>query len=183
VDLSDRDAPAVSFRALAPVRWETIEVDHLDRLASLDELERHVQLGWAAQRSDDTGANGTEWMTRVILRGPCALWSELRTEENRQLLADELRELLGVLEVTVDAECVHPVLALDEHRTRIDVLGEALRLAAALRRGETRLEGLDPGDLVGAPSGDPAAVGRYVRDLLAEADGEIAARLLDSPAS
>ncbi|MDH3422767.1 MAG: DNA repair exonuclease, partial [Gemmatimonadota bacterium] len=99
VDLSDRDTPAVSFRSLAAVRWDTIEVDRLDGVTSLDELERHVQLAWGAQRTDDPGTNGTEWMMRVILRGSCPLWSELRTEEDRELLGRELRELLGVLEV------------------------------------------------------------------------------------
>ena len=180
VDLSDRDAPAVSFRSLATVRWETVDVDRLDGVTSLDELERHVQLAWASQRADDPGTNGTEWMVRVILSGPCALWSELRAEEDRDVLAHELRELLGVLEVVVDAEGIHPVLALDEHRARVDVLGEALRLAGSLRRGESRLEGLDPGDLAGVSSDDPAAVDRYVRELLGEVDGELAARLLDT---
>jgi exonuclease SbcD len=180
VDLSDRDAPAVSFRSLANVRWETIEVDRLDTVTSLDELERHVQLQWASQRTGDPGGPGTEWMARVILRGACSLWSELRAEEDRELLAGELKDLLGVLEVVVDAEGIHPVLALDEHRTRVDVLGEALRLAEALRREESRLRSLDPGDLAGVSSDDQAAVDRYVRELLDEADGEIAARLLDT---
>jgi len=180
VDLSDRDAPAVSFRSLASVRWETVEVGHLDTVTSLDELERHVQIAWASQRTDDPGGNGTEWMARVILSGPCGLWSELRSEEDRVMLARELRDLLGVLEVVVDADGVHPVLDLEEHRTRMDVLGEALRLASTLRAGEGTLGGLDPSDLVGISSDDPAAIDRYVRELLGEIDGELAARLLDT---
>jgi len=178
VDLSDRDAPVVSFRPLAPVRWETVEVDRLEGVRSLDELERQVQLAWEAARARDPGANGTEWMARVVLSGPCPLWTELRSEENRDLLARELPAMLGALEVAVVADGVHPVLSLDEHRGRIDVLGEALRLAAAVRRGESRIAGLDAGDLAGVTSDDPAAVDRYVRDLLADIDGEIAARLL-----
>jgi len=180
VDLSDRGAAAVSFRCLAPVRWETVEVDWLDGVTSLDELERHVQLAWDSQRADDVGVSGTEWMVRVILTGACALWSELRADEDRDLLARELRDVLGVLEVTVVADAVHPVLDMNDHRERIDVLGGALRLAGALRRGDTRLDGLDPGDLVGITSDDPSAVDRYVRELLADVDGEIAARLLDT---
>jgi exonuclease SbcD len=179
VDLSDRAAPAVSFRPLAPVRWETLDVDRLEAVASLDELERHVQLAWTTRRADDPGVTGTEWVVRVVLAGPCALWSELRSDEDRELLERELRELLGVLEVSVVTERVHPLLALDEHRERVDVLGEALRLAGAVSRGEARLAGLEPGDLVGLTSDDPAAVDRYVRGLLDGVDGEIAARLLD----
>lgn len=182
VDLSDRATPTVSFRALAPVRWDTLEVGRLDSIASLDELERHVQLAWNAQRADDPGAGRSEWMVRVILTGPCPLWATLRGEEDRELLARELRELLGALEVAVHTEGVHAVLALEEHRERVDVLGRALRLAVAVRQGEDGLGGLDAGELVGVVSDDPAAAARYVRDLLRDADAEIAARLLDTGA-
>jgi len=183
VDLSDRDAPAVSFRSLAPVRWETVQVGRLDEIGSLDELERHVQLAWNTQRADDAGASGTEWMVRVVLDGPCPLWSELRSDEDRELLQSELKELLGVLEVAAVVEGVHPILALEEHRGRVDVLGEALRLAEAVRRGEARIPGLDASDLAGVPSDDPAALDRYVRELLGGMDGDIAAQLLDLDAS
>jgi DNA repair exonuclease SbcCD nuclease subunit len=180
VDLSDRAEPAVSFRALAPVRWDTVEVGRLDGVDSLDELERRCQLAWDSRRIDDPGPSGTEWMIRFVLSGPCPLWSTLRGEEDRDLLAREIQELLGALEVSVHAEGVHPVLALDEHRDRIDVLGEALRMAAAVRRGELHLGQLEAGELVGVTSDDPAAVRRYVKDLLRDSDGEIAARLLSS---
>jgi hypothetical protein len=178
VDLSDRGSPIVSFRSLAPVRWETIEVDRLEGVGTLDELERQIQLVWDAARAGDPGSSGTEWMTRVVLSGPCPLWTDLRSQENAELLARELAELLGALEVTVLVDGVYPVLSLDEHRGRVDVLGEALRLVAAVRRGEARIPGLEHSDLAGVPSDDPAAVERYVRDLLGGLDGEIAARLL-----
>ena len=183
VDLSDRAAPMVSFRAMAPVRWETLEVGRLDQVTSLDGLERQIQLAWDAERGRDPGSGTTEWMVRVVLTGPCPLWSTLRNEEDRELVARELGELLGALEVSLQTEAVHPVLALDEHRERVDVLGEALRLARAVRRGEARLPGLGAGDLAGAPSDDQAVVERYVRELLGDVDGEIAARLLSTPSA
>jgi hypothetical protein len=165
------------------VRWETLEVDRLDGVTSLDELERQVQLVWDRTSEDDSAAMGTEWMLRVVLSGSCPLWSELRTEEDRDVLASELRDLLGALDVTVMADGVHPVLSLDEHRARVDVLGEALRLAGAVRRGDARLPALDPGDLVGVGSEDPEALERYVRDLLEGMDAELAARLLEEPSA
>ena len=161
------------------MRWETLEVDRLESVASLDELERHVQLAWNAARESDPAASGTEWMIRVVLSGPCPLWSELRAEEDRELLGRELGELLGALEVVVSADAVHPVLPIEEHRARVDVLGEALRLAAGIRRGQRRLAGVEPGDLAGIGSDDPSTLARYVQDLLGGADGEIAARLLE----
>ena len=50
-------------------------------------------------------------MIRAVLRGPCPLWSELRNEEDRELLSRELGEMLGALDVVVTADEVHPVVA------------------------------------------------------------------------
>jgi DNA repair exonuclease SbcCD nuclease subunit len=179
VDLSDRDGPAVAFRPLAPVRWETLATDRLEGVRSLDELLRHLQIAWEAERRLEPRASPAEWMVRVVLSGPCPLWTGLRSEEDRDHVASELRELLGVLEVTVSAEDVHPVLSLREHAARVDVLGEALRLCASVRTGEAKLD-IAPGDLAMIGADDSLGVDGYVRDLLSGADGELAARLLET---
>jgi hypothetical protein len=178
VDLTDRNAPAIAFRPLGPVRWETLEVARLDALSTLDELERHVMAAWRGAREGDPGTSATEWMVRVVLAGACPLWAELRDPEDRDMVGRELTRLMGALDVTVVADAVHPVVSVEEHRVRTDVLGEALKLVEAIRDGSGELEGLDPGDLAGVGSSDPAAVRAYVRRLLADADGEIAAHLL-----
>jgi exonuclease SbcD len=183
VDLSDRGAPMVSFRSLAPVRWDTIEVDRLETVRSLDELERQVQLAWRTRRATDPGTNGTEWMVRVVLTGACPLWSELRATEDLDHLASELCEGIGALDVFIATEGVHPVIPIDEHRLRTDVLGAALRLTEAVRHGDEVLAHVDPSELVGLSSDDPGTVKSYVQRLLAEADGEIAARLLEGGSS
>lgn len=180
VDLSDRAAAVVSFRALAPVRWETLVVERLDDVATLDGLERRVQVAWTAARERDSGAGDTQWMIRVALRGASPLWAQLRSEEDRLLLAAELRDMLGALDVVVTADEVHPVVPLEEHRGRTDVLGEVLRLAEDLRRGRASLAGADAGSLAGAVAADVSA---YVRGLLDGADGELAARLLETTPS
>lgn len=179
VDLSDRDGPAVAFRPLAPVRWETLATDRLEGVRSLDELLHHLQIAWEAERRLEPRASPAEWMVRVELSGPCPLWTELRSAEDRDHVASELRELLGVLEVTVSAEDVHPVLSLREHAARVDVLGEALRLCASVRTGATKLD-IAPGDLARIGADDSLGVDGYVRDLLSGADGELAARLLET---
>ncbi|MEX2473357.1 MAG: metallophosphoesterase [Gemmatimonadota bacterium] len=179
VDLGDRHAPVVSFRPLASVRWETVRVGDLDAVRSLDALVGHVAAVWRDTRASDPGAPGTEWMIRVELAGPCPLWSELQRDEDVGTLVTELRDLLGVLDVTVSAAGVHPVIALDEHRTRRDVLGEALRLAQRLRDGSATLPDVVADDLAGAPGASREAVDDYVRSLLDGVDGEIAARLLE----
>ena len=178
VDLSDRAGPALSFRSLAPVRWETLRVDGLQDAGSLDRLEQRIVTLWRAVRAADPGLPGTEWMVRVALEGPTPLWREVRRDEDRATLAAELGEQLGALDVLVVAEGAHPVLAVEDHRRRTDVLGEALRLLEAVRRGEARLGGLDPSALATATSDDPRAVESLVRELSAGTDGELAARLL-----
>lgn len=183
VDLSDRADPAVAFRSLAPVRWDTIVVDHLDDVTSLDGLERRVATTWAAARSVDPTPTGTEWMVRVVLSGPSPLWSELRTIEDQEVLASELRAELGALEVAVVADAVHPVIPIAEHRLRTDVLGEALRLTEAVRTGDSSIEHLLHGSLAGPEAESPATSRAYVRKLLQGIDGELAMRLMEDPNS
>ncbi|MBM4185541.1 MAG: DNA repair exonuclease [Gemmatimonadetes bacterium] len=180
VDLSDRDAPAVRFCPLAPVRWETLSTDRLEGVRSLDELLRHLQLAWEGERRREGPSAPVEWMVRVVLSGPSPLWSELRSEEDAEHVGSELREVLGALEVTVSSEHVHPVLALGEYAARIDVLGEALRLCAAMRRGESKLD-VTAADFAGIGTDDARSVDAYVRALLEGADGELAARLVETP--
>jgi len=180
VDLTDREAPTVEFRPLAPVRWETLVADRLDGVRSLDELLRHLQLAWEGERRREGRAGALEWMVRVVLTGPCPLWAELRSEEDTEHVASELRELLGVLEVSVSAEGVHPVLAIREYATRVDVLGEALRLCDALRQGRAKLD-VSAGDFAGIGGDEGHSVDAYVRSLLDGADGELVARLVETP--
>lgn len=183
VDLADRGAPAVSFRPLAPVRWETLRVDGLQEADSLDRLERRVVAAWRAGREQEPAPAGTEWMVRVILQGPSPLWRDVRQEESREVLERELRQELGALEVTVWTDGVHPPVPVEEHRRRTDVLGEALRLLEAVRRGEEQVDGLEAGDLAGVGSDDPKVVESYVRRLLEGVDGELAARMLGADGS
>lgn len=179
VDLSDRGAPVVSFRPLASVRWETLPIGGLDAVASFDGLVGHVAATWQRTRASDPGIPGTEWMVRLALTGPCPLWSELQSEEGRDTLGAEVRDVLGVLDVVVAGEGIHPVIALDEHRGRTDVLGEALRLVAEVRSGRATLPDVLADDLAGAAGASQEAVAAYVRELLEGMDGPLAARLLD----
>lgn len=178
VDLTNRDHPAVSFRPLAPVRWETLTVAGLEASDSLDRLERRVEAAWRSASVEDAGRIGLAWMVRVVLEGPCPLWKELQAEEDRETLARELRDILGVLDVVVLADRVHPVIPVEEHRGRMDVLGEALRLLDEVRQGRVRLATVDRDSLAGLVGDDRKGVDVYVRRLLEGADAELAARML-----
>ncbi len=180
VDLSDRGAPAVTFRPLAPIRWETLTVGGLEAADSLDRLERRIESAWSAAPVRDAGRIGPEWMLRIVLEGPCPLWKELRAPEDRETLARELLDLLGVLDVVVLSDRVHPVVPVAEHRGRTDVLGEALRLIEQVRQGEARLGGVDRDALAGLAGDERRSVDAYVRRLLEGAEAELAARMLVS---
>lgn len=177
VDLSDRAAPQLRFFPVAPVRWETIRVEGLHDADSLDALVRRVGASWRRTR-EEQGDAPVEWMVRVALDGPCPLWRELRRAEDRDHLAREVAGELGALEVTVTADRVHPPVPVEEHRRRVDVLGASLRLLERVRRGEAVLATLDPEELAGAAAEDGESVERWVRRLLEDADGELAARFL-----
>ena len=62
-------------------------------------------------------------------------------------------------------------------------LGEVLRLCDSVRRGDTTVPQLDRGGLVGAINDDPDALHDYIKRLLDGAEGELAARLLESDSS
>lgn len=179
VDLSDRGSPALDFRSLAPVCWMTMEVSSLAEIATLDTLERHIQHRWTQRPREPNEDVDREWMLRIVLRGPCPLWAELRNRESLELLRDELRDLLGVLDVSVLTHGVHPVLPIGEHRMRVDVLGEALRLAEALQQGTHTLPDSGLGELLGFDPTLHGDVERYVRTVLKGVDGELAALLLE----
>ncbi|HZD05799.1 MAG TPA: hypothetical protein VE173_12805, partial [Longimicrobiales bacterium] len=176
VDLENRDDPRVEFRAFAPIRWETLEVEGLEDAHTLEALVSRVRRAWDAERSSDAGPAAADWIVRVRLRGPTPLWRVLARSEERRVLADELGATLDALDVVVEAPAVHPVVPVEEHRAREDVLGEALRLVSLVRSGH---EPPPPHlDLVGPEEDEEFREDGYVRSLLEDAEGEILARLL-----
>jgi hypothetical protein len=169
--------PRVTFRAFAPVRWETLVVDTLESAGTLDRVVAAVHARWHEDRVRDPDPDA-EWMVRVVLTGGVPLWRELARDENRLTLTRELIERLGVLDVELRAERVHAPVQVSEHHEREDVLGVALRAVEALARGEgTPPEGLD-GELGGWEPGDATSLSDYVRSLLDDGEGELLARML-----
>ncbi|MBW3534152.1 MAG: DNA repair exonuclease [Gemmatimonadetes bacterium] len=182
VDLTDRRAPSVAFHSLAPVRFETVRVDGLEEAGTLDRLVRRAAAAWEAAREADPGDAATEWVVRFVLEGGTPLWASLGDEEEREALASDMAEALGLLDVEVRAGATHPVVQVEAHLRREDVLGAALRLVAAIRDGEATLPGLAPEELAGLDRPDAGDPGAYVRRLLEGAEAEVAARLLDPSA-
>ncbi|HSG47374.1 MAG TPA: DNA repair exonuclease [Longimicrobiales bacterium] len=174
VELTRGFAPQVEFHALAPVRWEALEVRDPVEANSLDGLLRLVNDRWADQRRADPDPEA-EWMVRVHLTGSTPLWRELEDDDDRAHLARELEALMGALEVRLEATAVHAPVSVEDHLAREDVLGVALRLVDRVRSGEISLPGLDDELATGArgDDGEPA-----LSDLLQGAEAELVSRLL-----
>lgn len=173
-------AAHVRFLPLAPVRWETLRLRELEEADSLDRVVSRIRDAWERERKISPDP-GTEWMLRIVLEGGCPLWQELREAEEQEALGRELREALGVLDVLVIADRVHPVVRVEDHLDREDVLGFALRLVRAARLGEGLPEGLEGELAAGALSLEELA--GYVSEVLQDAEGELLSRLRIEEAS
>lgn len=172
-EVERRRAARVRFVPLAPVRWETLTVRAIDEVASVEQLVGLIRARWERIRAQDPDP-ATEWMVRVILEGGCPLWKELREKDEQEALGRELTGALGVVDVLVMADHVHPVVSVQDHVDREDVLGFALRLARRVAAGSGELPGLETELAAGAPE---EGMTRYLADILGDAEGEILSRL------
>ena len=175
VELSPGAPPRVEFKEMAPIRWEDVEVQDPTDADTLDALVRTVASRWD-EVADGTGVSG--WIARVRLSGATPLWRELSREEDQEHLREELADRLGVLDLTLQIGSVHPEIRAEDHADREDVLGQALRLVAALRSGETTLTDLPSDRLIGLADQDH--MDEYVRKLLHVGEEEILSRMLKS---
>ncbi len=177
VDLSSRASPRISFRPLARVRRERLDVRDIGSCRDLAALSAAVRSAWDLERSTDPGAPGTEWLVQLRLGGPSPLWAPLARADERASLEELLVRELGVLHVHVLADRVHRPVSPDEHRGRVDVLGTALRLLAEVREGRLDPGLLAPGVLASFDPDFGGSPAEYVRELLRDADVEIVARM------
>ena len=174
------DAPAaVEFRSFAPVRFETVTVEGLEEADTLDLLLARIEAAWEEERRGDPGDDGTEWVVRFRVAGGSPSWKRLSEEEERVTLADEAAKELGLLDAEVQAGPLHPVVQVDDHLGRVDVLGTALRLLDDVRRGQTTVLGLQAEELAGLDHPDSMDAVAYVESLLDGAEGELIARMLE----
>lgn len=174
VDLSVPTRPVVGFHPLAPLRWARLSVEGLERCESLEQLVDRVADVW-----NGTGATEEPEATlaQVTLSGPCPLWRTLALEDERSALGRAVASRLGLLWCDVLAPRVHGVLDVGEHVDRPDVLGEVLRLAAAIQEGSEPLPEIPEHELALPHLEEVRDVAGYLRTLLPQADAELLTRL------
>jgi len=167
VEVLPGSAPRIDFVELARIRWETLRGGDLSEAPSWRALVDRLAAGWQQARAGDPGRPGCEWIVRVELEGPSPIYRQLLAAENRREIAEELRDLLGVLDVEVRTGGLVPRIDPANHRDRIDVVGESLRLLDGILAGDhpdpAGLLGIDPGDLAALGDRGPA---EYLQELL-----------------
>ena len=175
VDLGAAGPPTVEFRELAPIRWQDLEVRDPAGAATLDALVRSVSAQWE-EAAASGGSGVTDWIARIRISGATPLWRELSKEEDQDHLREELMHRLGVLDLTLRIGSVHPLVRVEDHFSREDVLGQALHLIARVRSGEDALSGLPPERLIGLE--ESGRFDEYVGRLLESGEGEVLSRML-----
>jgi len=177
VDLSQPGRPGVTFCDLAPVRWVRLTLDGIERCRNLGDLVDAVSEAW----STDEQARETEPKNTILhltLTGPCPLWSLLAQREELAGLGQTIAARLELLWVEAFAPRVHPVLELGEHTARPDVLGEVLRLVAAVQDGSEPPPTLADHDLALSHVLGVSDPKTYLVGLLAGGQEDALARLL-----
>jgi len=189
VTLDDGADPDVEFRPFAPTRWETLTLDNLDDVETVQALVQRAQTAYreAAQANESASATATDWLLRVVLRGPCPFADELsspdQVEELEQVLAQRLDSGTGsggaVRDVEVRTRHLVPPVNPDAYRDETHLAGEVLDLLDRARIDDEILDTIVPDVLAGCSDDDPEARRAYLRSLLDELDREAIARLVE----
>ena len=176
VELDRGSAPEIECVALAPVRWETLDLEGLETVRNLTDVHAAIRAAFDARRGG--ALPDQEWILRVDLRGACPMVAQLADADERTELAAQLREDLDVLDVEVRNRGLHRPVDLDAHRNQPHLLGQTLVLLEKATSDDTVLDRIAPEDVAGGDRGNAAEHRKYLRDLLRDLDAEAAVRLL-----
>jgi len=189
--LVEMDGPAgvkAEFYPVATVRWITFKVNDLSRVRTLTQLQQHIYKALVGQlESEDQFEGRQDIIARVVLEGPCPLYTQLCSqtaqaypqEENIQILEEYLYDAMSFryVEVVPDG-LVRPVVP-QSYRGQPHVLATALDIIEEARKDPQVLLKLKPDMLAGFPGGDTDDVIAYLRELLEGLDYEIATRMME----
>lgn len=178
VDIPDAShaPPSVTFRELAPLRWEDVDVADLSSAAHLDDVVSAVRAAFEAVQEE--ASSGTEWLLRAKLRGPCPMASRLRSESGREELGGVLRDELDVLHVDVVTDRLGRPGDL-RSATADPFVESVLDVLSRACRGEDVLDSVTPEVLAAGPFDDDAARREYLLDVLGGAESLLADELRD----
>ncbi len=163
-------------------------MNDLSRVRTLTQLQQHIYKALVGQlESEDQFEERQDIIARVVLEGPCPLYTQLCSqtaqaypqEENIQILEEYLYDAMSFryVEVVPDG-LVRPVVP-QSYRGQPHVLATALDIIEEARKDPQVLLKLKPDMLAGFPGGDTDDVIVYLRELLEGLDYEIATRMME----
>ena len=173
----DPQGAHAEFRPLAPVEWVTARPPFLADVESQSTLiPRIIQ--------SLPGRAAPEFLLRVELAGPCPLYQELTSEEERLSLEEELEHATGALGVEVRTRDLLPLARVEDFRQGPHILATALEVLEEIRR-DGSFPGLLDKPLAGesqylaGPGGDEARKA-YLLRILSGAEEEMVFRMVKS---
>ncbi len=170
VEIEKGSVPEPEFVPLAPVLWETIEVESPPEPVTLDDFAEAVASRAAAKIQV---GGGFERFIRLDLLGKSALARELGSEENIRELERDLEEKLDVSRVEVRPRRVSRPVDVQAYRGSVTVLGKVLELLEQAAYDDDLMGKIRPAELVMAVDDELS----YLRGLL-EGAGLMAAESL-----
>jgi len=177
----------VEFRPLAPVRWDSLQLDGLEAVHNMEDLVELAVEAFGGHAAQLETQDKVEWMVRLDLTGPCPIAPRLCEaamnvgDEGLGALEEEIAEAVGALAVQVRPGRLTEPLDLDAFRSGPHVLSEALTLIEQTRSDDDLLDALAPSPIAGLRGGqgeDPEARRRYLQGLIDGLEEEAAARMV-----
>lgn len=179
VRIPPNSPPDVTVQPFAPIRWETLVLDDLDHVQSVDALTRTAE---EALQPVQEQALASEWMIRLVLRGACPLAPELHDAGERTYLTNVLATRLNVLDVELKLENVTRPVPVEPYRGEPHLAGEVLQLIDEARADDDLLNELaDDVEWADHEHATPAARRSYLHTLLDGMDRRAVARLIADP--
>ncbi|WP_204488656.1 metallophosphoesterase family protein [Caldicoprobacter guelmensis] len=187
VEIDEPGRVKAEFYPVAPVRWATFKVNNLSQARTLAELQEHIYKAVVNQLENEKQSGGMhDVIARVLLEGPCLLYSQLRLqeigcthEENIQVLEEYLYNALGFRYVEVVPDGLTRPVVPASYRGQPHVLGVALDILQEAKTDPQVLLKLKPDILAGCPAMDTGDVIAYLHELLEGLDYEVTARLME----
>jgi hypothetical protein len=165
------------FYILSPIRWDTIVIERMESIYSLNGLEQRICAD-LADYIEKANLQGQP-LLRVVLRGPSPLYRELKDSQNVEVLTDGVRDLLGLGYLEVDSERVIRPIDPGAYRGGPHTLGMAYSLLDRLYTDDELLMRLKPQQMAGcSENAAREEVLGYLKSLLEGAEYEVADRFL-----
>jgi hypothetical protein len=172
-----------SFHALAPMRWETLELRDLDDVNDASSLAREAARA-LREHFEPAGTNPEpSWMLRVLLNGTSRSAERLSDDELLEAAGEELARGVDAAHVEfIDLGIVRPI-DVSEHRGQPHLIGLALAVAEEVGTNDDLLDQITPAELAGCGAGDLDTKRTYLRALLNDVEASIAEALVKESGS